>query len=216
MPRQLKKYLSFGFLVLFVCSLAAQDFDCELIFWEAVKDTIDQDGDPAILMRLSTESNPINTGYTTFMLLNEQGDTIVEQTTPSFFLPAKATIGDPVKEYLLKLKPPFVQIGSDFKGCLITTLPICSFKLEVRLSVEEFDPLDTESIKIYPNPFSENINILSSSQEREVLEIYNTCGIHLHTQTLYGEEQLSIETSDWPSGFYFIKTKREILKFVKL
>ncbi|MGE0566353.1 MAG: CotH kinase family protein [Bacteroidia bacterium] len=64
----------------------------------------------------------------------------------------------------------------------------------------------------YPNPASNSFFIAANTTQHVKLEIYNSIGILIKTETV--EQVAEIKTSDWASGIYFIKngtTTKKIL-----
>lgn len=83
---------------------------------------------------------------------------------------------------------------------------IWDFNIETGfVSLEE---MNANSISIHPNPVVDILHIDSNS---EMVEIYDLSG-KLMTQTR--ENQLDV--SEWKNGVYFVKTKGQTLKFVKM
>lgn len=190
-----------------------QSFNCELISWDLIKDTVNLTGNPAAYIELSTEENDQASGYTSFLILTESGDTIVDYSdNPSFWIPTIPQIGEPVVGYILDLTPSFSSIGDNFNGSLSTgVFPECEFNLNIVSTTSHLERID--EIMAYPNPFSEQLQIRSSANQ--LLEIYNAIGILLYTKQNIEFEEITINTNDWPSGCYFLKRGNTVKKLIR-
>lgn len=67
-------------------------------------------------------------------------------------------------------------------------------------------------ISLYPNPAFDKIRIEGIEGETEI-SIYNAFGVCIQTQTLIGEEEISV--GDLTAGLYLIRIGHQTLKFVK-
>jgi len=74
------------------------------------------------------------------------------------------------------------------------------------------------SLQIYPNPANNNITITGDKLELSKLIIYNSIGQNvtkLTQQNKISDKQLTIDITELPSGFYYIKTKTTACKVYK-
>ena len=71
------------------------------------------------------------------------------------------------------------------------------------IRIDGIDDNDGMAFVIYPNPTSGIVNILC--QDAELFNIYNTYGQLLISQTTNGNDQVTIDISNLPSGIYLIQ-----------
>ena len=184
-------------------SVFGQSFDCQLVTLDFIKDTVNLEGNPAVVIQLSTVENTMGTGYTSFVLLNEAGDTVVDYSESfSYWMPAIEGIGDPVVTYILDFAPPFTTMGENFQGRLLSNFPVCEFPIALVSSTEEVST--ASPIQFSPNPFSQHLNLQNPQAEDQVIAIYNALGILIYQGRLAAQETFPINTSDWKSGIYFL------------
>lgn len=67
------------------------------------------------------------------------------------------------------------------------------------LSVEE----EVIDFKLYPNPTSEKVNIITNTDAEKKIEIYSLAGVKVYNNVFYKE--LTIDISTYASGVYFAK-----------
>lgn len=78
--------------------------------------------------------------------------------------------------------------------------------------VNAIDKITAKSIKVYPNPFSQELTV--NTQPGSDIVVLNTLGEVVFEQ-LAVSAIVSIETQSWPSGLYFLKMKELTQKLVK-
>lgn len=79
------------------------------------------------------------------------------------------------------------------------------------------DTFTTTSIKLYPNPAQDFINIqtpLFSQQQSQNYQVYDMLG-HLITKGTLPNNEVTISTQKFPKGVYFIKIQEQTLRFIK-
>ena len=122
------------------------------------------------------------------------------ETTDNFY-----TLTDPLDAD----KPYFWRITS-IGECAGNPSPIWSFVTFIVNNTTEFD---SNKITIYPNPVDDYlmINFEKEINSATELEIYSTTGQRIsNTTILMGQNNLKLNTADFPSGIYLIKiTSRE-------
>ena len=197
--------------LLFTIPTQGQNFNCDLIFWDAIRDTVNMQSQPAIFIELSTVENEINTGYTTFLILNNEGDTIVDYSNaPHHRLPA--TLGNLYEKYILDLLPPHTTIGENFNGKLITNFPVCEFELR---TTSTYNPDQEKNVfNINPNPFTIQFVFKNTSSHSGWLEIFNING-QLVFRRYVTETNHIVDTSRWVPGVYWLKFNNSISKILK-
>ena len=101
-------------------------------------------------------------------------------------------------------------------GASFTTTESKTFSINLEETVVVVD-----DFYIYPNPVKDLLNIImpSNSGYFNSYKISNVLGQIIQTETLFTENDLSINTSLWSSGIYFISLekggKKKTLKFIK-
>jgi hypothetical protein len=65
-------------------------------------------------------------------------------------------------------------------------------------------PATTEGIKVYPNPASNFINVVTTSETRQIT-LVNYLGQVVRSVTVSGAESLKLDVSSFESGIYFVK-----------
>ncbi|MEX2484293.1 MAG: T9SS type A sorting domain-containing protein [Brumimicrobium sp.] len=61
-------------------------------------------------------------------------------------------------------------------------------------------------VKLYPNPFSEELNIESTDVSIETVEILNAAGQVIFSENIFNES-MSVNTNSWETGIYIVKVK---------
>ncbi len=87
------------------------------------------------------------------------------------------------------------------------SLNVNLYPFEEVLSISNFD---IESVKIYPNPASDFIQIDGNNLKKEDITIFNLLGQDLTNSTSYENHKLDI--TKIPTGYYFLKTKTLVNK----
>lgn len=75
------------------------------------------------------------------------------------------------------------------------------------LEVSGTQSYESESVRIFPNPFNQIINVLHKSPGGSIAEvrIFNTCGHSVFSKDFLSNEIVEISTLDWPSGIYLLE-----------
>lgn len=79
--------------------------------------------------------------------------------------------------------------------------------------------INVSSLQVFPNPVQDIINIKFDSKEStNKVEIYNLNGVLIYSEDseVFGENRLTIDISDFVSGYYFVKVDNVTTKFIKL
>ncbi len=91
------------------------------------------------------------------------------------------------------------------------------FGINTSLFNPAFDALS--QIALYPNPATDVINISTGAELPEGFAIYNAIGQLISRKDVSGSADLSIQTTSWPSGVYFVKlakgSETRTLQFIK-
>lgn len=131
-------------------------------------------------------------------------------------LPVQIAAGE---EYLFTIQFKSSEVG-DYHDVVTFCEDINTDELKQRLSHQVFlsgyseipsNVLDldgTSSVKVFPNPFVNEINIQSDQSNIQELMIYDGMGIRVFHQQGKATSKLSVVT-DLPAGFYFILIKTE-------
>lgn len=67
---------------------------------------------------------------------------------------------------------------------------------------------------IYPNPFSNELYIQSSSSEKKELQVFNSLGVLVYKAELHDKEYM-IDTGKLPPGIYYVKINSSVKKITK-
>ena len=65
------------------------------------------------------------------------------------------------------------------------------------------------SVKTYPNPFSDNINIQFTDNDFSELRIYNTIGKLIFNKNIRGLNSININTKDFAKGIYILQLNNQ-------
>jgi hypothetical protein len=79
------------------------------------------------------------------------------------------------------------------------------------------DPYLKDAIKIYPNPFTDEISVNDytlAENEKRVIEVFDVYGRTVYSGYMFAEEA-TLETNTWQSGIYFVRMKDKAFKIVK-
>lgn len=88
-----------------------------------------------------------------------------------------------------------------------TIYPSSSSQCNLALGVKNKEYLNSDNISIFPNPTSTSLNISSSNESFQQIEIFNSIGEKIKIITCEGKN-LEINISEIESGFYSIKITR--------
>jgi Secretion system C-terminal sorting domain len=72
-----------------------------------------------------------------------------------------------------------------------------------------------KNIKVYPNPTNGNEITLEISAKTEGVQIINSLGQVIYNKNTAGNQILKLDIGNWANGIYYIKSKNDMLKFVK-
>ena len=72
-----------------------------------------------------------------------------------------------------------------------------------------------QSIKIYPNPTTNDQITLEMSADTEGVLVTNALGQILFQQQTKGENLLRLDVSTWARGVYFVKSGNDVVKFIR-
>ncbi|MEO1258189.1 MAG: FG-GAP-like repeat-containing protein [Bacteroidota bacterium] len=88
-------------------------------------------------------------------------------------------------------------------------------------SVNE-EPLNNTVVNVFPNPFSDQLNVESSENKISRISVLNIFGELVETRNVEipaNNYRLNIKNKDWPSGLYFLKlemdNRQKILRIIK-
>ena len=71
------------------------------------------------------------------------------------------------------------------------------------------------SIRIYPNPSKDGLMSIEITSNTEGVSIVNAVGQTVFQQQTKGDNLLKLDVSAWTSGVYFVKSGKNVVKFVK-
>lgn len=83
-------------------------------------------------------------------------------------------------------------------------------------SIIEPSFFNIKPVQILGNPFTNNLQVKSITNQPLKLQFYNTAGKLFPTETLNG--QLNLNTQNWPAGIYFMQVfnKEKLLTVEKV
>lgn len=88
----------------------------------------------------------------------------------------------------------------------------CSDTLEQQVSIQSLG-LETNGVlagvDVYPNPFSESLNIRNTSGEELEMVVTDLNGKIMITSTVSGLETRTLVTRDWDTGMYFVRVQKQ-------
>lgn len=67
-------------------------------------------------------------------------------------------------------------------------------------------------IKIFPNPATNELNVICNENEAKNVYIYNQLGQLIYTSII--NESIKIDVSNWQKGFYLLKIENKMVKFI--
>jgi PKD repeat protein len=114
------------------------------------------------------------------------------------------------------------SFGSSTSMGTITVSPsVCSCSSTV--GINEPGKASANNIFLFPNPVSNELKIQNAELKIEKVEIYNALGQSVFSQqpTASSQQQIVVNVSAFPKGFYFVKIinesgKESAAKFVKM
>ncbi|MEM9549302.1 MAG: T9SS type A sorting domain-containing protein [Bacteroidota bacterium] len=187
----------FVLLCIMVVIRSTAQFDCSTITVVAVTDTTLSEGIKAAKLVLATEQNTMHTGYTSFVFINDDNDTIVDSGS-HYWMPTIPNFK--TREYALEFVPPFTNVGNDFIGTIQTSNPECYFEVNTKTNIQE--QRENKNTTIYPNPFMDNLFIKSFKTEPQSYEIYDGIGRQIMNGEVNGLTKL--ELSQLRAGAYYM------------
>jgi hypothetical protein len=92
-----------------------------------------------------------------------------------------------------------------------TILPYPTFKItNCAVSVDEVAGELNSNFKIYPNPANDQVTILTD--ENTSVQVLNSVGQIIYQDQV--KQSMTLNTSDWASGIYFVRSKGSVKKIV--
>lgn len=159
------------------------------------------------------ELTAFNTGYTSFALVDKNGDTLTntEYYSSSYFLPLK--VRDTTR-YKMVYRDNLTKLPNNFEGYLVTFNPECSIPVSF-VTTNLVESLDDEELELFPNPSDDYLNIRSNKAIRKI-EIIDVNGI----EQLSIDNQTGIDIRNLMSGVYMLKltyidNSQSFNKFIK-
>ena len=195
----MKNLILFCFCAVFsLLCLAQENYDCTDYQILSIKDTV-HFSEPSVALVLTTNNNPIGTGYTDLFFVDEGEDTINITGFWGSWLPSVSNIPSDTISYILPYSGNRVSFPSDFNGHLVTRNPECTipFSVDLETGIEALPAIT--AVRIYPNPAKEMLYIDSE-----------VCFNRLMLISITGKELLqtnqtdAIDVSRLRSGVYFI------------
>lgn len=180
----------------------SQDLDCSDYQIIQLQDSI-VSGYPHLYFRMTTNSNNINSGYSDFVFIDQNGDSITSLTGWSIWLPESNNSAFDTTDYILNFNPGISSFPLDFDGYLEILNPNCTVPFSyLSLSTPLIDQSET-SIDVYPNPSNDKLYISTyASADIEYVQVYNMNG-ELFSMDMSANNYLDI--SHLSKGIYLVK-----------
>ncbi|MFC2089760.1 Ig-like domain-containing protein [Bacteroidota bacterium] len=70
------------------------------------------------------------------------------------------------------------------------------------------------TLKVYPNPAVDELNIVLENGGVKTVEIFNSVGMRMHALVVE-DDIVSVDISEYPSGMYFVRSGDRVAKFIK-
>jgi len=200
------------FLVALLLTINSFGQDCGDFYFFNFKDTIVNDWapfnqpKPGFYFESTYDTlRTVNTGYTSFFLEDENGDTI---THPNYYIDSRFfpwNEGDTLG-YSMVLDSGLTSLPANFNGFLVTANPKCKIAFSnVGVSVPQIE--NDKTISIYPNPnagtFWISNPILSAEQHFEI-KLFSLEGKLVYSEIVL--EKTFIDISGIKKGVYFLQT----------
>lgn len=130
-----------------------------------------------IMLADSNINEPLSHGYVQFR---------IEQTSTN-------VIGDEIENT--------AAIYFDFNEPIITNTT--SSLIQAPSAIESLNSLD---VNVYPNPFTDQVTIVSGSNAIESVKIYNNLGQVIYSST-NNDKLITVNSSEWSKGIYMVELK---------
>jgi hypothetical protein len=178
-----------------------ENYNCDDYQILEIKDTTEL-GEPSLYLTLTTNNNPVGTGYTDLFFVNQFNDTINQSGFWGSWLPSNTNIPNDTINYILPYVSGIIAFPLNFNGYLITRNPDCqiAFNFSQFLSVDEFN--NNSEVTLYPNPASNKVLIKTPFQIKSV-ELIDSEG-RLRNLKAHQINNL-IDISHLKSGFYILR-----------
>jgi len=102
----------------------------------------------------------------------------------------------------------------DFNPPIITNTTVNTYVSFIPYSISNFGPTETEFFHLYPNPFSNELNIVFNSEGNRKILLYNIIGQIVY-QSSTCETNHTIDFGSLNSGIYFIEVQSKLGKSYK-
>lgn len=182
------QFLLFSLLLLNAIPASAQ-FNCSLINFESIQDTVSTTGNPAIQLTLSTEESTFETGYTSFVFIDHLNDTVVDYSRePHYWMPTVPN--NKIRSYIFNVFPNSQTTADRFTGQIITMNPACTFYVERTTPVIHLE--QKTNVHIFPNPFTDYISLEVDSKKVFELSILNHLGKMIYQDHISSNQLLDL------------------------
>ncbi len=160
-------------------------------------------GTTLLYFEMTTNNNNTNTGYSDFTFIHQNGDTITWPTNWSMWLPEADNAAIDTTSYLLYYNVGINSFPTDFNGYLKIRNPDFTIPFNYSTLSTQNLIIPDNGIRIFPNPFTNEIQIINESQTKLTeIKVFNSAGLLILTEN---QNLNSIEMHSAEKGVYIVK-----------
>jgi uncharacterized repeat protein (TIGR01451 family) len=119
-------------------------------------------------------------------------------------------------KYRINLKPNLIPetaitnyalIYFDLNPAIITDTTLNTIKPEQSANQFELESIAEKDVFVYPNPYTDQLNIVFSNIEPSIISLYSLSGKRILELTDFDKDKISLTLSDLKAGLYFLNVK---------
>lgn len=160
----------------------SQAFECDRYYIFDLRDSM-INSDPVVVFKMYTDTNTTSLGsYTSLCFIDQNSDTLNPRPNYANSLPVANTPYDTMK-YVLYYDNGFTSFPANFNGILLSEVPGCEIPYNNTILSTPDLPVQDIGIRIYPNPFTDEFQIINETQtELTEIKIYDAVGTLILTE----------------------------------
>lgn len=160
----------------------SQALECDRYYIFDLRDSI-INSSPVVVFKMYTDTNTTNLGsYTSLCFIDQNSDTLNQRPVYAFDLPIANSPFDTM-EYVLWYDNGFTSFPANFNGILLMEAPNCAVPFNNTILSTPNLAVQDIGIQIFPNPFTNAIQIINESQTKLTeIKIYDTVGSLILTE----------------------------------
>lgn len=192
----------FLLLIMVLPKSGLSQVDCDRYYIFDLRDST-INASPVVVFKMYTDTNTANLGsYTSLCFVDQNSDTLNQRPFYAYSTPVANTPFDTM-EYVLYYDNGFTSFPANFNGILLMEVPYCEIPYNNIIQSTPDLPIEDIGIKIFPNPFANEIQIINETQTKLTeIRIYDIVGSLILTED---HDFSIINTYSLKRGIYIVK-----------